>query len=222
VVKLDPARSLPERRLREVLEWAPDAVVVGGTGGYGRREVVDLLARLRPADVPVALEVADTETLCPGFDLYFVPMVLNSREVEWVIGRHQKAVKRFAPVAEWDRLVTEGYCILNPDATAASVADARCDLGSEDVVAFALLAEHVLKLPIFYLEYSGAYGDPQLVGAVAEVLHETRLWYGGGIREGEQMRAMAGPADTVVIGNVVYEEDVPLPDPDPLSRSSTS
>ena len=30
-------------------------------------------------------------SVCPGFDLCFVPMVLNSSEVDWVIG-HQKAL----------------------------------------------------------------------------------------------------------------------------------
>ena len=184
VVKLDPARELPEERLGAVAAWAPDAIVVGGSGGYGPLEVAALLSRLRPLEMPLGLEISEARTLCPGFDLYFVPMVLNSGDVDWVIGHHKEAVKRFAHLAEWDRLVVEAYCILNPAATAAKLADARSDLDMDDVIAYALLAEHLLKLPIFYLEYSGAYGDPGVVSAVSKVLDGTRLWYGGGIRDG--------------------------------------
>ena len=35
--------------------------------------------------------------------------------------------------------------------------------GADDMVAFARLAEHLLKLPIFYLEYSGMYGSVEVV-----------------------------------------------------------
>ncbi len=212
VVKLDPGRELPQERLEAVLAWAPDAVVVGGSGGYGLMEVAGLLARLRPGGIPVALEISDARALCPGFDLYFVPMVLNSREADYIVGHHQAAVKRFAHLAEWDRLVVEGYCILNPAATAAELARARTDLDADDVLAYALLAGRLLRLPIFYLEYSGTYGDPELVRAVAGVLDAgTRLWYGGGIQDPDQLREMAAAAHTVVLGNAVYEGDGPLP-----------
>ena len=209
VVKLDPGRVLAEERMEAVFEWAPDAVIVGGSGGYGLQEVAALLARLRPSGIPLALEISDARALCPGFDVYFVPMVLNSRETDWVIGHHHAAVKRFAHLAEWDKLVVEGYCILNPGATAARLSKANTELGTEDVVAFALLAEHLLKLPIFYLEYSGTYGDPSVVRAVAEVLGGTRLWYGGGIREPDRLAEMASLADTIVVGNAVYESRRP-------------
>ena len=211
VVKLDPARDLSDERLAEVLAWGPDALIVGGSGGFGLQDVVGLLMRLRSSGLPLVLEVSEAGTLCPGFDLYFIPMVLNSREVDWVIGHHQAAIKRFAYLADWKRLVVEGYCILNPDAAAAQMSGARTDLSPEDVVAFALLAQHLLSMPIFYLEYSGTYGDPALVAAVREVLGETRLWYGGGIRDAAQLGEMAALADTIVLGNVVYEAQGPLP-----------
>jgi putative glycerol-1-phosphate prenyltransferase len=210
IIKLDPARALTAERLEEVCAWDIDAVVVGGSGGYGLAEVIALLARLRRCRLPVALEVSDAGTVCPGFDLYLIPMVLNSRDVDWVIGHHQAAIKRYAAVMDWDRVVVEGYCILNPEATAARLSQARPDLGTDDVLAFARLAEHLLKLPIFYLEYSGAYGSPELVSAVSGVLANTRLWYGGGIRTPEQAREMGTLADAVVIGNALYEGDAPL------------
>lgn len=207
VVKLDPARVLTDERLAAVCDWGPDALVVGGTGGYGADQVLRLLGRLRPCGLPLALEISDAAALLPGFDVYLVPMVLNTDDARWVIGRHREGIKRFAHQAQWERLVVEGYCILNAQATAAQLTQAETGLERDDVVALALLAEHLLKLPLFYLEYSGSYGDVELVRAVRDVLGGTRLWYGGGIRDAAGLEEMEAVADTVVVGNAVYEEE---------------
>jgi putative glycerol-1-phosphate prenyltransferase len=206
ILKLDPARQLSQGRLDEVCSWPVDAVIVGGSGGYGAAEVAALLSRLRRYPLPTALEVSDATVLCPGFDLYFVPLVLNSRGVEWVVGRQQEALKDFGHFIKGRRVFGEGYCILNPDATAARVADARTDLEASDVVAYAQLSQDLLRLPIFYLEYSGAYGSPEVVAAVSSVLGSTLLWYGGGIRTPEQAGEMGAMANAIIIGNAVYEE----------------
>jgi putative glycerol-1-phosphate prenyltransferase len=210
IIKLDPARPLSDGRLAEVCAWDVDAVVVGGSGGYGLDEVLGLLDRVRRHPLPVALEVSDPETICPGFDLYLVPMVLNSTDVDWVVGHHQAAIKRYADVMDWQKVIVEGYCILNPQAAAARLSRAQATLSADDVLAFARLAEHLLKLPIFYLEYSGMYGPSELVAAVREVLAGTRLWYGGGIHSPEQAAEMEAVADAIVVGNAVYEGTAPL------------
>src|SRR5680860_1205400 len=71
--------------------------------------------------------------------------------------------------------------------TECRTARSRLPLGADDVVAVTRLAEHLLRLPIFYLEYSGTYGSPQVLRSVRRVLSATRLWYGGGIRMPEQV-----------------------------------
>lgn len=62
-----------------------------------------------------------------------------------------------------------------------------------------------MKLPIFYLEYSGTLGDIELVKETKAVLHETVLFYGGGIESKEQAKDFAQHADVVVVGNVIYD-----------------
>src|SRR5699024_12734512 len=66
------------------------------------------------------------------------------------------------------------------------------------VIAYAYIAEHVFHLPIFYVEYSGTYGDPALVQKVKNELDNTLLFYGGGIENPIQAREMEEHADVVI------------------------
>ena len=95
---------------------------------------------------------------------------------------------------------------MNQDCTAAERSSAYADLTADDVVAYARMAEKMFQLPIFYLEYSGTYGDVNIVKQVKGVLENTVLYYGGGITSAEQASEMAEFADTVVVGNVLYDD----------------
>jgi putative glycerol-1-phosphate prenyltransferase len=135
-----------------------------------------------------------------------VPTVLNSRDTKWITGLHQEAVKEYGYVMNWEDFIVEGYCILNNDCKAAQVTNANTDLSKEDVASYALMAEKMFHLPIFYVEYSGTYGDPELVAKVKNVLEQTTLFYGGGITSQEQAKEMAALADVVVVGNIIYDD----------------
>jgi putative glycerol-1-phosphate prenyltransferase len=68
-----------------------------------------------------------------------------------------------------------------------------------------MMAEKMFHLPIFYLEYSGKYGDPQLINEVKKVLEKTVLFYGGGISTVHQAAEMGKHADVIVVGNAIYD-----------------
>ncbi|WP_230501271.1 heptaprenylglyceryl phosphate synthase [Sutcliffiella rhizosphaerae] len=205
VFKLDPNKEISDEDLELVCESGTDAILVGGTDGVTLDNVLSLMSRVRRYSLPCALEVSNIESVTPGFDFYFIPSVLNSRKTDWVVDLHIEALKEFGDIMNWEEIVAEGYCILNEDCKAAKLTEANTNLSKEDVIAYARLAERMFNLPVFYLEYSGRYGDPEMVQATKQTLEKTRLFYGGGITTAERAKEMAAYADTIVVGNVVYD-----------------
>ncbi|MFB8425907.1 heptaprenylglyceryl phosphate synthase [Priestia megaterium] len=204
VFKLDPNKEISDADLEKICESGTDAVLVGGSDGVTLDNVLQLLMRIRRYTVPCALEVSTIDSVTPGFDSYFIPTVLNSKDPKWIVDLHHGAMKEYGEIMDWDEIFVEGYCVLNPEAKVAALTEAKTDLDAEDVVAYARMAERMFHLPVFYLEYSGTYGDPALVAEVKNSLNETKLFYGGGIETKEQASEMGELADTVIVGNVIY------------------
>ncbi|MGV4965913.1 heptaprenylglyceryl phosphate synthase [Priestia aryabhattai] len=204
VFKLDPNKEISDADLEKICESGTDAVLVGGSDGVTLDNVLQLLMRIRRYTVPCALEVSTIDSVTPGFDSYFIPTVLNSKDPKWIVDLHHGAMKEYGEIMDWDEIFVEGYCVLNPEAKVAALTEAKTDLEAEDVVAYARMAERMFHLPVFYLEYSGTYGDPELVAEVKNSLNETKLFYGGGIETKEQASEMGELADTVIVGNVIY------------------
>lgn len=206
VFKLDPNKEISDERLEKICESGTDAVIVGGTDGVSLENILDLMARIRRYTVPCVLEVSSIETVTPGFDLYFIPTVLNSHNPNWITGLHHQAVKEYGDLMDWQEIVMEGYCIMNNDCKAAQLTSANTELTHEDVTAYAMMAEKMFQLPIFYLEYSGRYGDIELLAKVKKVLNKTVLFYGGGISTSKQASEMSRFADVIVVGNAIYDD----------------
>ena len=204
VFKLDPDKALDDKTLDALCMSGTDAIIIGGSSGVTYENTVDLMSRVRQYELPCVLEVSDLEAVVPGFDLYLIPMVLNSPNVDWLIGRHQEAVERFGYFIPWDQVVPEGYIILNPDSTAGQLTEADGSLNASQATAYAQVAERLMSIPLIYVEYSGMLGDMELVRTVHMGLTQSRLFYGGGISDYETAQQAAAVSDTVVVGNIIY------------------
>ncbi len=105
----------------------------------------------------------------------------------------------------WEQIVPEGYVILNGESQAAKLTGAQTGLSPQDAEAYARLADRLFRMPIVYMEYSGAFGDMQTVRKARSVLTGARLFYGGGIDSLDKAKLAAEAADTIVVGNAVYD-----------------
>ncbi|HEY2491994.1 MAG TPA: heptaprenylglyceryl phosphate synthase [Paenibacillus sp.] len=205
VFKLDPDREINDQNLDAVCLSGTDAIMVGGSTGVTFDNTVDLLSRIRRYELPCVQEVSDMEAIVPGFDLYLIPMVLNSSDPAWIVGHQQQAIDRYGYMIPWELLVAEGYIVLNPDSAVARLTQANTSLDVSGAVAYAQIADKLMSLSVVYLEYSGVFGDMELVRAVKNKLTHAQLVYGGGITDATTATQAAAVSDTIVVGNIVYD-----------------
>jgi phosphoglycerol geranylgeranyltransferase len=165
----------------------------------------NLLDQVTASGLPLVVEPAGPEAVIfDGVDLLFVPSVLNTGDVQWIVGKHRDWVLRQA--VDWQKVVAEAYIVLNPASSVGKVTRAECNLTREAVAAYATVADRYFRFPIVYIEYSGMYGDPAVVEAASCVIDQSLLYYGGGINSAERAAEMSRFADTIVVGNAVYEK----------------
>jgi phosphoglycerol geranylgeranyltransferase len=149
---------------------------------------------------------APDAVLTRGIDYIFVPSVINSADVQWVVGKHRAWVQAQRGKILWDDIVPEAYIVLNPESSVGKVTRSLCNLTPEEVAAYTTIADHYFHFPIVYIEYSGKYGDPAIVKAASEAVDKSILYYGGGINSAEKAAQMSQYADTIVVGNAVYDQ----------------
>ncbi|TCI35179.1 MULTISPECIES: heptaprenylglyceryl phosphate synthase [unclassified Exiguobacterium] len=205
VFKLDPNKQLDESALAALLRSGTDAFLIGGTDGVDAENTFALYARLQGCGIPVALEMSHPEHAIRGFDHYFIPTVLNAGTVDWVVGHQMRAFERYGHLFDSNNVTGQGYIVLNPEAKVAAVTGARATLTLEEVVAYAETGHHLFRLPSLYLEYSGTLGSPDVVKEVKLALPDAHVFYGGGIDGSDTARMMAEYADTIVVGNIIYD-----------------
>ncbi|MBC1370621.1 heptaprenylglyceryl phosphate synthase [Listeria welshimeri] len=204
--KLDPAKNLPHNSVTRLIHSGTDGFIIGGTDNLQTEAVENLYELLAETDLPIFLEVSDESMILPEAEHFLIPVVLNTENSKWTHGLHKELIKEMGDFIPWKRVISEGYVILNKDAKVAQLTEAKTDLTDEDIIAYARLAENIFRLPIFYIEYSGMYGNPEVAKKVSAALDDTKFWYGGGIRSKEQAAEMAEYADTIIVGNIIYED----------------
>lgn len=210
IVKIDPDKSLVDGEdYEDVCRTGTDAIEVGGTTGMTEEKMQAVVEACSEHDVPLYIEpgVDATVVHTDSLDGYLIPIVFNAGDVSWMTGAHKEWV-RLDDGIDWARTNTEAYIVLNPDSSVATYTQANCDLDADDVAAYATIAERMFGQEIVYVEYSGTFGDPEIVAAAGDALDEATLFYGGGIHDYDSAREMGERADTVVVGDLVHEEGV--------------
>ncbi len=207
ITKLDPDRSLDRDAIETVATSGTDALMLSGTLDVTPEKLAVLYDCVRDYNLPIVVEPADPGgARFDGMDLVFVPSVLNASHPRWIVGQHKRWVRDHQ--IDWSRVVPEAYIVLNPDSSVAKVTGSDCMLTAADVAAYAAVADQYFRFPVVYIEYSGTYGDPAVVHAVSEAVADARIFYGGGINSADRADEMSAFADTIIVGNAVYEAGI--------------
>lgn len=206
IIKVDPDKVLPGAVRKTLSSLAVDAVVIGGTQNVTRVNSQQLFDLVKSCGYrgPVVQELSSPEAVILGVDGYLLPVVLNTKKLLWLRDAHLQAIEMYGDLIPWEKVLVEGYLVCNPDSAVGQKTGAAA-VTAKQAAAYVTLAERVYNLPVFYIEYSGIYGDLEMVRTISRVRRNIRLWYGGGIRSTGQVRQMLRHVDTVVIGNAIYE-----------------
>lgn len=207
VTKLDPDKQLKPGDIDAIAASGTDALMLSGTLNVTPDNLAALQKQVKAYGLPLVMEPAGPEAvLNEGIDLVFVPSVMNTADVQWIVGKHRLWVQQQKGRIAWERIVPEAYIVLNPDSSVAKVTRSVCNLQAEDVAAFVSVADRYFRFPIVYIEYSGTYGNPSVVRAASDAIDRSVLYYGGGINSAERAAEMGRHADTIVVGNAVYDQ----------------
>ncbi|WP_214627366.1 heptaprenylglyceryl phosphate synthase [Paenibacillus agaridevorans] len=204
--KLDPDKTISDEALDAICTSGTDAIIIGGSSGVTFENTVDLMSRVRRYELDCALEVSTMDGAVPGFDGYFVPIVLNTDRSEWILGNQIEGLKEYGTFVPWEETAAQGYIILNEDATAAKLTGAKTELVADELIAHIRMGVQLMRLPLIYIEYSGRFGDMELLRSARQAIGSARLFYGGGIDSPEKARLAGEHAHTVVVGNIVYSD----------------
>ena len=162
---------------------------------------------MKAYNLPLVMEPAGPEAvLMKEINYVFVPSVMNTTDVQWLVGKHRAWAQMAKGKIPWNVIVPEAYIVLNPNSSVGKVTKAVCDLKPEEVAAYTTVADHYFHFPIVYIEYSGTFGNPEIVKAASEAIDKSVLYYGGGINSAEKAAQMGKYADTIVVGNAVYDQ----------------
>ncbi|UEX90787.1 heptaprenylglyceryl phosphate synthase [Staphylococcus ratti] len=206
VFKLDPAKPISDTDLETLCMSDTDAIVIGGEDNMTEDNVLHLMSRVRRYPLPLALEISNIESTVPGFDFYFVPSILNSKDVKYHNGQLHEILKTYGHMIHFEEMIFEGYVVRNPESKVAQYTKAKTQLSIEDIEAYAQMANEMYRFPVFYLDYRGTQGQIEELRAAQALLSTTQLFYGGDIDSFETAKKIADIADTLVVGDLVYED----------------
>ncbi len=205
VTKLDPDKPITQKDIAAIVDSGTDAVWVSGTQNITKENVASMINMLAEYKIPKVLEPAGAPGMRDDLDFMFIPSVFNTKNPKYLVGMHKDFVRDYN-IDYWEKVVPEAYIVLNPFSAVAIVTRAQTGLSPKDAAAYAEVADRFFHFPVVYIEYSGTFGNPELLKAVREKMTGSVLYYGGGIDSREKAETMAKYANTIVVGNAVYKK----------------
>lgn len=205
IFKLDPAKEISGSTLEKIVNSGTDLLLVSGTDNVTEKNVSELLRRIRNYNVPAALEIPHPDAAVPGFDHYFVPTVINTDDVTFTHGLLVRALMEYHDFIDYDSISLLPYIIMNEDCKAFKHANCHT-VNDEEFIAMIHMLDKLYKMDYIYIEYSGVFGDRELVKEAYEAAGHARLVYGGGIVSKDTAKEMDSVSDIMVVGNIIYDD----------------
>ncbi len=100
VTKLDPDKQLKAGDIDAIAASGTDALMLSGTLNVTEENLALLQKQLKNYDLPLVMEPAGPEAvLLKGIDYVFVPSVMNTSDVAWLVGKHPGKISYPKPIS---------------------------------------------------------------------------------------------------------------------------
>jgi len=233
----DKEEQNTDKLLKLVGESGTDAVIYAGSSGVDPRNLIDILKRSqgvikqpkfvgpnRPDVVPPLVVEKILYSDPPLADYFLIYDVLNTQDVDLIVGRHKKWDEMFylenkQPPIKY--AIEIGYIVVTHNSTIKKIVQPKEEeYKIPDIASYASVGAR--RHSILYLETTGY--DPKLGGIEpSEYVSRIRKWTteigfpnlyiisGGGIRSEEEARKrLEAGADAINVGNPLYFPDQKL------------
>ncbi|MEM4699384.1 MAG: geranylgeranylglyceryl/heptaprenylglyceryl phosphate synthase [Candidatus Nezhaarchaeales archaeon] len=211
ITLIDPDKVTPDQAnllARTAAEAGSSAIMVGGSLGVSEGLLDDVVMAIKEAGLPVIIFPSNATTLSKHADAVLFMSLLNSSNPYFIIDAQMigaSIIKKYG----LEPLPT-GYLVLGQDTTVGFVGQVRpIPMDKPEIAALYALAAQYLGMRFLYLEGGSGAKSPVPTKIVSEVRRgvELVLMVGGGIRTGEEAKAIVeAGADVVVTGTVIEEK----------------
>jgi phosphoglycerol geranylgeranyltransferase len=208
---LDPDKQVPEEAgkiAHSAKNGGTDGIMVGGSIGVSQENLDATVESIKEkVNLPVILFPGGVTGISKRADAIFFMSLLNSKNPNFITGAQAVGAPLVKAIAI--EPIPMGYIVIEPGGAAGKVGDA--DLiprGKPEVAVGYALAAQYLGMRLVYLE-AGSGADKHvpegMISQVKEVV-DIPVLVGGGIRSGEDARAVKGAgADIIVTGTIVEQ-----------------
>lgn len=207
---IDPASSPGPQGEAIAIEAAAlgtDAIMVGGSTDVSSENLDELVLHIKEkTHLPVIYFPSSAGAMSPHVDAIYFLSTLNSRDPRFIVGEQAMGAPFLRAMGM--ETIPMGYVVVDPGMKVGAVSQAdvipRTEDGARRAAGLALAAQY-FGMKLVYLESGSGAPTPapaHLVKTVKGVL-DVPLVVGGGIRSGDQARALleAG-ADVLVTGTI--------------------
>lgn len=209
---LDPASSpgpAGEAIAVAAAERGTHAIMVGGSTDVSSENLDELVKHIKEkTHLPVIYFPSSAGAMSPHVDAIYFLSTLNSRNPRAIIGEQARGAP-FVKALDMEA-IPMGYIILEPGMKVGLVGEAdlipRTEDGAEKAANLALAAQY-FGMRLVYLESGSGAPTPapaELVRKVRETI-DIPLVVGGGIRSGEQARAILDAGANILVTGTIAE-----------------
>ncbi len=206
----DKARGLAAARVAAAaVAVGSDAIMLGGSTGISPDGIAETARAVKAAvPVPTIIFPESPASITAAADAIYFMSLLNSRSVDHVIRMQARSAKEIQRIGL--EPLSLGYIIIAPGMRVGEVGQADpIPRESTDLAQSYALAAEFLGMQLVYLEAGSGAPSPvpaPMVRAVREVLH-VPLIVGGGIRSGEDARALLSAGAQILVTGTVTEQE---------------